>query len=84
MMLWDRGTKGSVRRVEIVATVQIVVNHKLCEILQMSLVRLKFLLQNGTLLEKICQSRHDNRVEHVNFQKEAIANMEPIERHTFR
>lgn len=46
----------------------------------MSFVRLKFPFHDNTLLEKICQSRHDNGIEHVDLQKETIADMKAVER----
>lgn len=48
----------------------------------MSFVGLKLAFHYNTLLKKICQSCHDDGIEHVDLQKESIAHMEPIERDT--
>lgn len=75
--------KHDFARVKVVASVQIVVDHELRDVLQMCLVRLKLALQNNSLLEEISQSCHDNRIVHVYLQEEAVADMIPIERHAF-
>lgn len=72
-------SKATFRRSEIIAAVQVVVYHKLREILQMGFVRLELSLHDHTLLQQICEPCHNNRVEDVNLEKESVADMEAIE-----
>lgn len=49
----------------------------------MRLVWLEFLLHDDALLQKLRHPGHDQRVEHVYLEIEAITNMEAIERDAF-
>lgn len=46
----------------------------------MRFVGLELLFHDDALLKEVGQSRHDNRVEHVDLQEEAIAHMKAVER----
>lgn len=69
--------------VQIVTAVHVVVNHKLQKVLQVRFIWLEFSSQYNTLLQKVGQPRHDNRVEHVDLEKESITNMKAVERNAF-
>lgn len=82
-MFWHWSAKCCMGGVEIVAAKQIVVDHKLRKVLQVRFVRLEFVLENCALLEQVGQACHDHGVEHVDLEKELIANMVPIKWYAF-
>lgn len=49
----------------------------------MGLVWLEFPLHDDALVEQVCKPGHDDRVEHVNFEEEAVADVESIEWNAF-
>lgn len=48
----------------------------------MGLVRLELSRHDDTLVKQIRQPGHDARGEHVDFEEEAVANVEAVERHS--
>jgi hypothetical protein len=77
-MLGDGSTKHDLLGLDIVAAVEVVVDHELQEILEMGLIRLELLRHDQPLLKEVGQSGHDERVEHIDFEIEAVANMEAV------
>ena len=49
----------------------------------MSFKRLELSFHDDALLKQIGQSRHDNRIEHINLEEETIADMKAVERDAF-
>lgn len=64
-------------------TIEIVIDHPLWQVLQMSLEGLKYPFHDHTLAKKIRKSGHDHGIQHVDLQKVAIPDSEAVEGYAF-
>ena len=73
-----RSSKRNLTTIDISTPVQVVVGHPLKKVLEMCFVWLEHLFHNHTLTQKVCQPRHNHRIQHVHFQVISVSNMKSI------
>jgi hypothetical protein len=81
--VWNGPSELYFGAIDVVTPVQVVVAHPLQEILQMTLIWLEHLVQDCSLVQKIGETGHVHRIEHVDFQKGLVPNVVPKEGHAF-
>lgn len=83
LAVWDWAAKLNFGAIDVVATKQIVIAHPLQQKLQVTFIRLKDAIQDGSLVQQISEARHVHRIEHVDLEEHLVSNIVTKEWNSF-
>lgn len=80
-VIWHRAAEFHSATINIGTSVEIEITHPLQQIPDVAFVRLKDVPHDCALPQKVGQASHVEGIQHVDFEKEVVADVVAIERH---